>query len=111
MLNVDDLLTKLLSAGALLGGIAAMIGSVRSRRAGIRADEREARKVEAEQRRDTIADRDALIDTLRDDVTELRTRVDRLELELLAERDYSRELQDHIYRAGGTPPRRRVAET
>lgn len=102
----DEVLTKVLSAGALLGGIAALLGVTRSRRAGVKADEREARKVEAEQRRDTIADRDALIDTLQEDVKELRGRLDRLEAAYNAERDYSRTLQDHIYRNGQVPPPR-----
>ena len=105
-MNLDDIVAKVLSAGALLGGIAAMLGATRSRRAGVKADEREARKVEAEQRRDTIADRDALIETLQEDVKELRDRVDRLDDFLRAERDYNRVLLDHIYRNGGTPPPR-----
>lgn len=83
-----------------------MLGATRSRRAGVKADEREARKVEAEQRRDTIADRDALIETLQEDVTELRERLDKLEKAYYAERDYTRILQDHIYRGGSVPPPR-----
>jgi len=105
-MNADEVITRILSAGALLGGSAGMIGAVRSRGAGVRSDEREARKVEAEQRRDTIADRDSLIEGLRDDVTELRTRMDRVEHELQEEREYSRSLQDFIYRKGYVPPLR-----
>jgi hypothetical protein len=105
-MSADEIITKILSAGALLAGIAALIGSVRSRRAGIQSDQREALRVEGEQRRDTIADRDALIETMHEDVADLRTRVAALERDLLAEREYSRVLQDRIYRDGGTPPRR-----
>lgn len=102
----DEIITRVLSAGALLGGIAALVGSWRSRRAGIQSDEREARRVEGEQRRDTIADRDALIDTLREELSDLRTRFDKIETAFTAEREYSRRLQDHIYRKGDTPPLR-----
>lgn len=102
----DDIVARVLSAGALLGGIAALIGAVRSRRAGVLADQRDARRVEGEQRRDTIADRDALIDTLLEDVEKLRGRLDWLERAYNDERNYTRALQDHIYRSGGTPPSR-----
>lgn len=107
-MSADDIITKILSAGALLGGIAAIISSWRSRRAGVRADEREARQDEAAQRRDTIADRDSFIDTLRDDVADLRQRMDTMEKELRAEQAYSRLLQDFIYRHGHTPPQRQT---
>lgn len=105
-MSLDEAIARILSAGALLGGIAALLGVVRSRRAGVKADEREARKVEAEQRRDTIADRDSLIDTLQEDIKEMRARLDRLEAAYNAERDYTRILQDHIYRHGEVPPSR-----
>lgn len=105
-MSPDEIITRILSAGGLLAGVAAMIGAWRSQRAGIKADQRDARKVEAEQRRDTIADRDALIDTLTEDVRELRARVDRMETELREEREYSRLLQDFIYRDGRVPPPR-----
>ena len=105
-MTLDEILTRVLSAGALLGGVAAMIGALRSRKAGVKSDEREARAAEAVQRRDTIADRDALIDTLQEDVREMRGRLDRLEAAYNAEREYTRLLQDYIYRNGHVPPSR-----
>ena len=106
-MTLDEIITRILSAGALLGGIAAVIGATRSRRAGVKADEREARGVEAEQRRDTIADRDALINTLQEDIREMRERLDRLEAAYDAEREYTRLLQDYLYRNGHIPPSRK----
>ena len=106
-MSFDDIIARVLSAGALLGGVAALIGAVRSRRAGVLADQREARRVEGEQRRDTIADRDSLINTLQEEIAKMHDRLDRLEEAYNLEREYTRRLQDHIYRNGGTPPPRR----
>lgn len=108
-MSVDEIITRILSAGALLGGIAALVGAWRSRRAGVRSDEREARVAEADQRRDTIADRDSLIEGLREDVHDLRERMDQVEKDLRIEREYSRRLQDFIYRKGHVPPQRHVS--
>lgn len=110
-MTVEDIITQVLSAGALLGGIAALISSWRSRRAGIKSDEREARDIENAQRRDTIADRDSLIDQFQEELRELRSRVAAVEdtnekyrRELALEKEYSRILLDWGYRGAPPPP-------
>lgn len=112
-MQLDELLTKILGAGGFLAGLAAVIGSWRSRRAGVRSDEREARAEEYAARRDTIADRDGLIDQLQEQMKELLERVGNVEKENTrwrglyeAEKDYNLVLRDSIYRGGGTPPPR-----
>lgn len=61
-----------------------------------------------EERRDTIADRDSLIKTLREDLDNMRRRLDVLEQELREERDYTSALRDQIYRGIPPPPAERV---
>ncbi|UJP39318.1 hypothetical protein [Cellulomonas palmilytica] len=110
-MSTDQIVSYVLGAGGVLSGIAAIWGTRTSRAAGIKGDEREARRDEAAQRRDTIADRDAQIDQLQEDVNGLRAevarvtaRADRLLDELEDEREYSRVLIDHIYRQAPPPP-------
>jgi TolA-binding protein len=100
----NDLVTKVLSAGALFSGIAAIWGVRNSRKMNVSGDEREARHDEQEQRRDTVADRDSLIDQMQEQLGNLSRRVDRLDAELEDERDYTRLLIDHIYRGSPPPP-------
>lgn len=61
-------------------------------------------QVEVESRRDTIADRDALIDQHQEDIRELRTRVTLVEIELDIEQQWTQALRDHIYRQLPPPP-------
>lgn len=102
----------LAALAALLGStvLAAAITAGVSYRLGVRADERGARQDEASGRRDTIADRDALIDQLSDGLADERTarealavRVDALERQREADRVYIDELRAHIW-AGKPPP-------
>lgn len=86
------------------GGIVSWYSARTARRQGVSSDEREAR-------RDTIADRDAQIDQLQEDVEGLRAEVARLTAlvrdqsgDLEAERAYNRVLVDHIYRRADPPP-------
>lgn len=108
---IRDLLPYLLTgSGGILAGIAALMGVQRSRRAGVAGDEREARRDEAAQRRDTIADRDALIDRLVEQVQSLSARVDALEDKrredatlIRGQDDHIDALEAHIW-AGKPPP-------
>lgn len=55
-------------------------------------------------RRDTVSDRDALIDQLQEELAGLRRRVDLIESDLRIERAWNRDLVDHIYRGLPPPP-------
>lgn len=112
------LLTGAILGGGLLTGIAALRNTSNSRRAGVAGDEREARRDEAAQRRDTIADRDAFIQKLSERVAQLEdaerendNRITLLETERDLwhkryddEREYSRQLLDWGYRGAAPPP-------
>lgn len=78
------------------GGLGALLTTIFNHRRGIKGDEREAR-------RDTIADRESLIENLVEEVGTLRSRQDRLERELHAEMEWNLALLQHIY-AGSPPP-------
>ena len=107
-----------LLGGGLLVGIAALMNARTSRSVGISGDEREARRDEAAQRRDTIADRDAWITTMSARVEDLEqkdrekeARIVALERErddwhqrYLTETEYSRALLDWGYRGAPPPP-------
>lgn len=93
------------------GGLGAFVETVRSRRRAIAGDERDARRELAEDRRDTIADRDGLIAQLLERVkamedwkvgaeerAEGRVRVIR------AQGDHIDVLEDHIWRRLPPPP-------
>lgn len=108
----------LLIVTAVLGSsvISSMITSGVSWRLGVRGDERAARTEEAAARRDTIADRDDLISGLRQDVTELRGRVDTLEDKrrvdatlIRAQGDHIDTLEHHIWQGKPPPPPARPA--
>jgi len=76
------------------------VKTLSDRRVGVRG-------TEAAERRDTVADRDALIDQMQEEISTLRSRLDRVEAQLTIEQDYSRQLVDQIYRGEGPPPRPR----
>lgn len=110
MADPGQIITGILGAGGILGGLAALWQARNSRRQGIAGDEREARRDEAAQRRDTVADRDALIDQLQEDVAALRdaakdtsSRLAALEREHAIEQKHNALLIAHIY-AGSPPP-------
>lgn len=67
------------------------------RRRGVATDERELR-------RDTIADRDALIDQMQEEMRELRARMSHIEIEQALDQQWARALVDHIYRGSPPPP-------
>jgi len=116
-MSADEILQNLFKAAGLITAIGALVGIWVSRRTGVKGDEREARKVEMEQKRDTVKDRDDLIDQMQEDLKGLREdrdkdrdRITEVERKLEAtkdlyydERDYNRILIDFIYK-GGTPP-------
>ena len=106
-----QIITAVLGAGGLLTGAAALWNARVSHRAGVNGDEREARKVEAEQRRDTIADRDGLIDQLQEQMQSVLPRVARLEHDLEDERAYVHVLIEHIYQGAPPPPPPRPVRT
>lgn len=85
---------------ALVGLIWQGIKAISDARAGVHARH-------STERRDTVADRDALIDQMQEEITALRLRLDRVEAELAIERAHSRQLVDQIYRGEGPPPRPR----
>lgn len=60
--------------------------------------------VEQTNRRDTVADRDALIDQIQEEQINLRARLSSLEHEHQLEREWNRALVDHIYRQLPPPP-------
>ena len=113
-------LVALGALGGVLSGLAALWGVRISKRAGVAGDEREAR-------RDTVADRDGLIDQLQEDIagmraeltaakerasseiTDLRTRLDEVERQYRHEVQWSEMLRDHIAHGRGWPPPTRPA--
>lgn len=110
-MSIDVLLTNLWRSAAFIAAIGTLIGIYVSRRNGVQGDERAARAQEIEGKRDTVADRDALIDQLQEDVRDVRERVVHLEKSLAlrdrwlaAEREYSRQLLDWGYRGAPPPP-------
>ncbi len=84
------------SVGTLLAGAAAWARSRSDQRAGLTG-------VERADRRDTIADRDALIDQLQEQQTALMARVDRLEHERELDQEWAAAMVAHIW-AGKPPP-------
>lgn len=108
---LDEIISNLLKAGALLGGLAALWGVFVSRRNGVKGDERAAREQEAEAKRDTVADRDHLVDQLQEEIQGYRDEVKGFRLQLgqvldalQVEREYSRLLLDWGYRGAPPPP-------
>ena len=62
---------------------------------------------ESTNRRDTVSDRDSLIDQLQEEDKRLATRNAVLEREYFIERDWNRLLIDHIFRGKPPPPPKR----
>ena len=96
-----SLLTAL---AALIAAIGALIKTRQDKAAGVVG-------AEAAQRRDTIADREALIDQLQEQIATaraemdgLRKRLDALESDLHRERQYVQRLRDWIFRGKPPPP-------
>lgn len=72
------------------------------KRRGVATDEREVR-------RDTIADRDAFIDQMQEEMVDLRKRMSHIEVEHQLDQMWARALVDHIYRGSPPPPPSRPA--
>lgn len=105
-----DVAELLLAAGGL-AGIATLIRVFYDRRQGIASTEQAARAEEREDRRDTIADRDGLLDTLLNEVHDLREREaeNRRRIESLEESrrvlyDHIDALEQHIWQQLPPPP-------
>ena len=94
-------IASLLTAGATV------IKSRHDRRFGVSSDEREARRDQSEDRRDTIADRDSFLGTVLSEVRELRGRVEIAERGLRLRDDHIDALEYHIYQGKPPPPPRR----
>lgn len=80
------------------------VKTLADRRAGVRSTEHT-------ERRDTVADRDALIDQVQEErdtavvrATAAEARAAAAEAELAREREYTQVLRDHIYRRREPPP-------
>lgn len=80
------------------------VKTLADRRAGVRSTEHT-------ERRDTVADRDALIDQVQEErdkavtrATQAEARAATAEAELAREREYIQVLRDHIYRRREPPP-------
>jgi len=96
---------------AIATAIGTLVKTWADRRAGIRG-------AEHTERRDTVADRDAFIDQIQEQLKDANARAVAAEaradasetgrraiVDLLdAERDYSRQLRDHIYKGSPPPP-------
>lgn len=96
---------------AIATALGTLVKTWADRRAGIRG-------AEHAERRDTVADRDAFIDQIQEQLTAANARADAAEgragtaetgrraaLELLdAEREYAQALRDHIYKGSPPPP-------
>ena len=98
-----------LAIAGVIGASGTLGGVIVSRRSGVSSHELQAR-------RDTVADRDALIDqlqeevrSLRDEISPMRTRLERLERAHEEERAYNDRLVAHIYEGKGPPPPQRSA--
>lgn len=96
--------TWIIGSGAFLGGIGTLFGIRVNRRLGVASNEREARADERDAedrligRWQAAAERDAA----RADREQLRA--ERAERGLSREQEYSRTLQDHIWRGRPAPP-------
>lgn len=87
----------ILAAAGLLGAGGTLGGVVVSRRSGVSSHELQAR-------RDTVADRDALIDQLQEQLGSLGARVQRLEEERQLDAEWAAALVAHIWEGNPPPP-------
>lgn len=87
----------ILAAAGLLGAGGTFGGVIVSRRSGVSSHELQAR-------RDTVADRDALIDQLQEQLGTLSTRVQRLEEERQLDAEWAAALVAHIWEGNPPPP-------
>lgn len=87
----------ILAAAGLLGAGGTFGGVIVSRRSGVSSHELQAR-------RDTVADRDALIDQLQEQLGTLSTRVQRLEQERELDAEWAAALVAHIWEGNPPPP-------
>lgn len=91
-------ITGILGSVVAVGGlIITLVRTKHDRDIGVTTEERASR-------RDTIEDRDSLIDQIQEEMREMRGRVSVIEGELQVEREWNRALVDHIYRELPPPP-------
>lgn len=96
-------------AGVVTGITGAAVAIFRARvdaKVGISSNEREARREEAEDRRDTLADRDKLLDTVLTRLRDVEKRLEEVERIATKRSDHIDVLEQVIYSLGGTPPPR-----
>ena len=93
----------ILGTGGALGGIGAIIGAITSRNLGIKSNDRQARADEKDAE-------DRLIGRWKEAAEADRDRADKAEHDLQIEREYTRVLQDHIWRGRPAPPPERPKE-
>lgn len=103
-----------LAMAALIGslsGVAALVKAIHDRRAGVSADERQARRDQLEDRRDTLGERDAFIDRLSARLERVENRLAAAEdgnvakaLVIRAQGDHIDALEHHIWRQLPPPP-------
>lgn len=95
-MNGADLVLAVVGIISGAGG-ATVIKALIDRRRGIKSDEREAR-------RDTVADRDALLETVLTELRGMRNRLDVVESVSRARSDHIDVLEHHIWSGKGRPP-------
>lgn len=88
----------------LAGAGTALYQARLNHRAGVSSNEQSARRDEAEDRRDTIADRDSLLATVLTEVRDLRDRVERAERARRVRDDHIDALEHHIWQRMPPPP-------
>lgn len=96
-----DWVAVITGVGTTLAAVAGTVITWRrlnsDKRRGVATDERELR-------RDTIADRDAFIDQMQEEMSDLRKRMSHIEVEHQLDQLWARQLVDHIYRGSPPPP-------
>jgi hypothetical protein len=91
------------------GGLGTWVKVIYDRRQGISSNEREARREVAEDRRDTIADRDGLLARALDRLATVEARLDKVEGISTARADHIDVLEDWIWKGKAPPPPPRPA--
>ena len=108
---IGDIVLLVGAVTSVIGTLIAVFRARTDKKLGISSDERQARREEADDHRDTLANRDAFIDRLNDRLNAseareaaIQTRYDTLERRYRRLQDYTDELEHHIYTRKGPPP-------
>lgn len=109
-------ITGILGSVVAVGGFGLTVWKTRNdKKAGVSTDERETR-------RDTVEDRDRLIDQFQEELArveqrsqlveaQFEARLSRVEQELISERNYNAQLLEHIWTQQPPPPPKRLDVT